>query len=92
MSAAHGNGAFSLEEAGTDKQEAVEAGRTVDEDMYDDMAGDIYGLDGDQIESAIQTQSITLAPSEWSPSMRSNRRAQRTSNPLIKPKPFKKPN
>jgi len=60
--------------------------------LYDDLANDIYGLDGDQVESAIQTQAITLVPSEWSPSMRSNHRAQRTNNPLIKPKLLKKPN
>ena len=60
-------------------------------DIYDDIASDIYGLDGDQVEAAIQTQLITLEPSEWSPSMRSNSRGQRANNPLIKPKLLKKP-
>ena len=60
--------------------------------IYDELSEDIYGLSGEQVESAIQTQTITLEPSDWSPSMRSNSRAQRMHNPLVKPKLLKKLN
>tara|TARA_B100001540_G_scaffold233104_1_gene207329 strand:+ start:75 stop:2318 length:2244 start_codon:yes stop_codon:yes gene_type:complete len=52
--------------------------------IYQDFAGDIYGLEGDQIESVNQSQTITFVPGEW-PSTRGSRK---TKNSIISPKLF----
>ncbi len=54
--------------------------------IYDDFAGDIYGLEADQVEAVHQTQTITFVTSEW-PSARGSRK---TKNSIISPKLFNK--
>ena len=61
------------------------------DEIYEDISSDIYGLEANQIESAVQVQAITMAPYDNAPRVISGSE-QRMHSPLIKPKLLRKRN